>query len=152
RSGRDNGKDAAAHVRFAPKADKLKRASLCLLCAKTGCEQSQQRGPSFDHLVGAAKHCRPRRAGVSRSRGYPGTDHLGAAMKETLQSRHLLGLEVLVAADIVKTIAHELSVMSLGLLAGLVFVRTFLSWTLVLEIEGRWPWQREPSLMSSRAR
>ena len=64
----------------------------------------------------------------------------------------LLGLEVLVAADIVKTIAHELSVMSLGLLAGLVLVRTFLSWTLVLEIEGRWPWQREPSLMSSRAR
>ena len=64
----------------------------------------------------------------------------------------LLGLEVLVAADIVKTIAHELTAMSLGLLAGLVLVRTFLSWTLVLEIEGRWPWQREPSPMSSRAR
>lgn len=64
----------------------------------------------------------------------------------------LLGLEVLVAADIVKTIAHELSFMSLGLLAGLVLVRTFLGWTLVLEIEGRWPWQREPSPMSSRAR
>lgn len=64
----------------------------------------------------------------------------------------LLGLEVLVAADIVKTIAHELTFMSLGLLAGLVLVRTFLSWTLVLEIEGRWPWQREPSPMSSRVR
>ena len=64
----------------------------------------------------------------------------------------LLGLEVLVAADIVKTIAPELSFISLGLLAGLVLVRTFLSWTLVLEIEGRWPWQREPSPMSSRAR
>ena len=63
----------------------------------------------------------------------------------------LLGLEVLVAADIV-TIAHELTFMSLGLLAGLVLVRTFLSWTLVLEIEGRWPWQREPSPVSSRAR
>jgi len=55
----------------------------------------------------------------------------------------LLGLEVLVAADIVKTIAIELTFASLGLLAGLVLVRTFLSWTLVLEIEGRWPWQRE---------
>jgi uncharacterized membrane protein len=55
----------------------------------------------------------------------------------------LLGLEVLVAADIVKTIAIELTFTSLGLLAGLVVVRTFLSWTLVLEIEGRWPWQRE---------
>jgi uncharacterized membrane protein len=54
----------------------------------------------------------------------------------------LLGLEVLVAADIVKTIAIELTFASLGLLAGLVLVRTFLSWTLVLEIEGRWPWQR----------
>jgi len=55
----------------------------------------------------------------------------------------LLGLEVLVAADIVKTIAIELTFTSLGLLAGLVLVRTFLSWTLVLEIEGRWPWRRE---------
>jgi uncharacterized membrane protein len=50
---------------------------------------------------------------------------------------------VLVAADIVKTIALELTFMSLGVLAGLVLVRTFLSWTLVLEIEGRWPWQPE---------
>jgi uncharacterized membrane protein len=55
----------------------------------------------------------------------------------------LLGLEVPVAADIVKTIAIELTFTSLGLLAGLVLVRTFLSWTLVLEIEGRWPWGRE---------
>ena len=55
----------------------------------------------------------------------------------------LLGLEVLVAADIVKTIAIQLTFSSLGLLAGLVVVRTFLSWTLVLEIEGRWPWRRE---------
>jgi uncharacterized membrane protein len=55
----------------------------------------------------------------------------------------LLGLELLVAADIVKTIALELTFTSLGLLAGLVLIRTFLSWTLVLEIEGRWPWQRD---------
>lgn len=54
----------------------------------------------------------------------------------------LLGLEVVVAADIVKTIAVEPTLMSLAVLAGLVLIRTFLSWTLVLEIEGRWPWQR----------
>src|SRR5262245_38649502 len=54
----------------------------------------------------------------------------------------LLGLEVVVAADIVKTIAAEPTLMSLAVLAGLVLIRTFLSWTLVLEIEGRWPWQR----------
>jgi uncharacterized membrane protein len=64
----------------------------------------------------------------------------------------LLGLEVLVAADIVKTVAHELTFISLGLLAGLVLVRTFLSWTLVLEIEGRWPWQRQRSPIPSHAR
>lgn len=55
----------------------------------------------------------------------------------------LLGLELLVAADIVKTIALELTYLSLALLAGLIVIRTFLSWTLVLEIEGRWPWQHE---------
>jgi uncharacterized membrane protein len=55
----------------------------------------------------------------------------------------LLGLELLVAADIIKTIAIELTFTSLGLLAGLVLVRTFLSWTLVLEIKGCWPWQRD---------
>jgi uncharacterized membrane protein len=53
----------------------------------------------------------------------------------------LLGLEMLVAADIVKTIAIEPTFMSLGVLAGLVAIRTFLSWTLVLEIEGHWPWR-----------
>jgi uncharacterized membrane protein len=52
----------------------------------------------------------------------------------------LLGLEMLVAADIVKTIALEPTFRSLGVLVGLVVVRTFLSWTLVLEIDGYWPW------------
>jgi len=54
----------------------------------------------------------------------------------------LLGLEVLVAADIIKTVALEPTFAGLGILAGLILIRTFLSWTLVLEIEGRWPWQR----------
>ncbi len=54
----------------------------------------------------------------------------------------LLGLEVVVAADIVKTIAVQPTLMSLAVLAGLVLIRTFLSWTLVLEIDARWPWQR----------
>jgi uncharacterized membrane protein len=58
----------------------------------------------------------------------------------------LLGLEFLVAADIVKTIAVEPTFVSLGILAGLVLVRTFLSWTLLLEVEGRWPWQEKLSV------
>ena len=53
----------------------------------------------------------------------------------------LLGLEVLVAADIIKTVALAPNFTSLGVLAALVAIRTFLSWALVLEIEGRWPWQ-----------
>lgn len=64
----------------------------------------------------------------------------------------LLGLEILVAADIVKTIALEPTFTSLGVLGGLVVVRTFLGWTLVLEIEGRWPWQEssDETEMSNR--
>jgi uncharacterized membrane protein len=53
----------------------------------------------------------------------------------------LLGLEILVAADIVRTVALEPNFTNLGVLGLLVLIRTFLSWTLVLEIEGRWPWQ-----------
>ncbi len=55
----------------------------------------------------------------------------------------LLGLEVLIAADIVKTVALEPTVENMIALGLLVLVRTFLSWTLALEIEGRWPWQSE---------
>lgn len=54
----------------------------------------------------------------------------------------LLGLEILVAADIVRTVALEPSLTNVAILALLVVVRTFLSWSLVVEIEHRWPWQR----------
>jgi uncharacterized membrane protein len=54
----------------------------------------------------------------------------------------LLGLEILVAADVVRTVALEPSLVNLYGLALLVVVRTFLSWSIILEIEGRWPWER----------
>lgn len=53
----------------------------------------------------------------------------------------LLGLEFLVAADIVRTVAIEPTFRSLGVLALIVAIRTFLSFVLELEINGRWPWQ-----------
>ena len=53
----------------------------------------------------------------------------------------LLGLEILVAADIVRTVALEATLDSVLVLALLVLIRTFLSWALEVEIEGRWPWQ-----------
>ena len=54
----------------------------------------------------------------------------------------LLGLEVLVAADIVRTVAFTPTMESVMVLAIIVAIRTFLSWSLALELEGRWPWQR----------
>lgn len=53
----------------------------------------------------------------------------------------LVGLEVLVAADIIKTVGVDLTIRNMLGLGLLVVVRTFLSWTLTLEVEGRWPWQ-----------
>ena len=54
----------------------------------------------------------------------------------------LLGLELLVAADILRTVAAPSTFGSLGLLAAIVFIRTFLSISLGVEIEGAWPWRR----------
>src|SRR5262245_24758820 len=54
----------------------------------------------------------------------------------------LLGLELLVGADIISTITAPLTFQSVGLLAGIVAIRTFLSFSLETEIEGCWPWQR----------
>jgi len=53
----------------------------------------------------------------------------------------LLGLEIMVVADVIETITVEPTLASLGVLACLVILRTIVSWTLTLEIEGRWPWQ-----------
>ena len=54
----------------------------------------------------------------------------------------LLGLELLVAADIIKTVAVTPTLDSVVVLAIIVLIRTFLSWSLELEISGRWPWQK----------
>jgi uncharacterized membrane protein len=53
----------------------------------------------------------------------------------------LLGLEFLVAADIIRTVAIEPTLENVGVLAAIVGIRTVLSFSLQLEIEGRWPWQ-----------
>jgi uncharacterized membrane protein len=54
----------------------------------------------------------------------------------------LLGLELLVAADIVRTVAVTPTIRSVSVLAVIVLIRTFLSFSLELEITGRWPWQK----------
>mgnify|MGYP001314568225 CR=1 FL=1 len=62
----------------------------------------------------------------------------------------LLGLELLVIADIIGTVAIEPTLQNLGVLAVIVAIRTFLSFALELEVSGHWPWQRPRS--DSRAR
>lgn len=56
----------------------------------------------------------------------------------------LLGLEVLIAADIVETVTVDLTFSSVSTLALLVLVRTFLSWSIEMETAGHWPWQPRP--------
>jgi uncharacterized membrane protein len=53
----------------------------------------------------------------------------------------LLGLEFLVAADIIGTVAVEPTLSNLSVLGMIVLIRTFLSFSLEVEINGRWPWQ-----------
>lgn len=62
----------------------------------------------------------------------------------------LLGLEFLVAADIIKTVAIELTFASVGILAVVVLIRTFLSFAIEMEMTGKWPWQKKrPTITTS---
>ena len=53
----------------------------------------------------------------------------------------LVGLDLLIAADVIKTVTLEPTLENILGLGLLVLIRTFLSWSLVLEVEGKWPWQ-----------
>ena len=54
----------------------------------------------------------------------------------------LLGLEILVGGDIIRTVAEQPTLRSVAVLGGIVLIRTFLSFTLEVELHGRWPWQK----------
>ncbi len=53
----------------------------------------------------------------------------------------LLGLEILVLADVIETITVTPTYQSLAILAVIIVIRTVVSWNLTLSTEGRWPWQ-----------
>ncbi len=55
----------------------------------------------------------------------------------------LLGLEILVVADVIDSIVVEPTFTSLGVLAFLIVIRTLISWSATLQTEGRWPWQAD---------
>jgi uncharacterized membrane protein len=61
-------------------------------------------------------------------------------LRERLARATLLGLEFLVAADIIATVAAVPTASRLLMLTGIILLRSFLSATLMLEVEGRWPW------------
>lgn len=63
--------------------------------------------------------------------------------REQLGRSILLGLEFLVAADIIRTVAITPDARSVAVLAGIVLIRTLLSFSLEVEITGRWPWQKD---------
>lgn len=65
-------------------------------------------------------------------------------LRENLGRAILLGLELLIAGDIIRSVVVDPTLLNVGVLAIIVLIRTFLSMTLQLEVEGRWPWSRVP--------
>jgi uncharacterized membrane protein len=65
------------------------------------------------------------------------------AFKRSMAKGLLAGLDLLIAADIIKTVTLEATLENIAILGLLVIIRTFLSWSLVVELDGRWPWQPE---------
>ena len=90
-------------------------------------------------LIGAVTAAAIYLAQLFRGRG--GEERIGD-FRSNLGRSILLGLEFLVAADIVNTVAIDPTLDSLAVLGGVVLVRTFLSFALEVELEGHWPWQR----------
>jgi uncharacterized membrane protein len=63
--------------------------------------------------------------------------------KERIGKSLLLTLEILVAADVIETVAFSTTFESVLLLGVLVLVRILLSWSIMVEMEGTWPWKRK---------
>lgn len=69
------------------------------------------------------------------------TESIFQELRQRLGRGILLGLEFLIAADIIHTVAVDLTFKTVGVLAVVVLIRTFLSFALEVELNGRWPWQ-----------
>lgn len=70
------------------------------------------------------------------------TEHLYGNFRQNLGRSILLGLEFLVAGDIIRSVTGTPNFTSVGVLVVIVLVRSFLSMTFEMEVEGHWPWQR----------
>lgn len=69
------------------------------------------------------------------------------AFKRTVGKGIQVALELLIAADIINTVVLSATLENVTVLAILVLIRTFLSWTLMFEIEGKWPWSRRSKIV-----
>jgi uncharacterized membrane protein len=87
-------------------------------------------------------------AAVRFGRGLTGDRPFDASYRQLRQSIGrgiLLGLELLVAGDIIRTVAIAPTITSIAVVAMIVAIRTFLSFSLEVELTGRWPWQPRPA-------
>ena len=66
-------------------------------------------------------------------------------LRRDLGKAILVGLELLVAADIIRSVAIDPTFATVGVLGMIIVIRTFLSWSLEVEVNGRWPWQSSRS-------
>jgi uncharacterized membrane protein len=71
-----------------------------------------------------------------------GADDVYQRLRRRLGRTILLGLEFLVAGDIVRTVATQPTLLGVAVLGVIVLIRTFLSFSLEMEVTGRWPWQK----------
>jgi uncharacterized membrane protein len=81
------------------------------------------------------------RAGLVLTSGQGGVEEAYRIVRTVFGRSILLGLEFLVAADIIRTVAVQPSLQNVAVLGLIVLIRTFLSFSLEVEIDGRWPWQ-----------
>lgn len=82
-------------------------------------------------------------ATIALATRHRGVDDALGKYRQGIGRAILLGLEFLVAADIIRTIAVDPTFAGASVLAIIVIIRTFLSFTLELEVSGRWPWQQD---------
>jgi uncharacterized membrane protein len=82
------------------------------------------------------------RAGFAALAGSQGVEQVYRIVRTVFGRSILLGLEFLVAADIIRTVAVQPSLQNVAVLGLIVLIRTFLSFSLEVEIDGRWPWRR----------
>ncbi len=80
------------------------------------------------------------RFGLETVHGAMSSDDRYRSLRRRIGRGILLGLELLVAGDIIRTVAVEPTFASVGVLGLIVLVRTFLSFALEVELTGRWPW------------